>query len=105
MKNLKSTNLQLIGFFGTKKPIICKIVDSVHSSVNFILESTLFCFIGLAGTMVDLISQNQPSSLDAFIINFQTWVQFVVQTLPVKMVNKGTQFHLNQNIFSVSKRE
>ena len=39
MKNLKSTNLQLIGFFGTKKPIICKIVDSAHSSVNFILET------------------------------------------------------------------
>ena len=39
MKNLKSTNLQLIGFFGTKKPIICKIVDSVHSSVNYILET------------------------------------------------------------------
>ena len=39
MKNLKSTNLQLIGFFGTKKPIICKIVDSVHSSINFILET------------------------------------------------------------------
>ena len=31
MKNLKSTNLQLIGFFVPKKPIICKIVDSVHS--------------------------------------------------------------------------
>ena len=39
MKNLKSTNFQLIGFFGTKKPIICKIVDSVHSSVNYILET------------------------------------------------------------------
>ena len=34
MKDLKSTNWQLIGFFGTKKPIICKIVDSVHSSVK-----------------------------------------------------------------------
>jgi len=39
--------------------------------------------------MVDLISQNQPSSLDAFIINFQTWVQFIIRTLPMKLVNKG----------------
>ena len=39
--------------------------------------------------MVDLISQNQPSSLDAFIINFQTWVQFIVRTLPLRMMNKG----------------
>ena len=45
MKNLKSTNLQLIGFFGTKKPIICKIVDSVHSSVNFILETVPYTYI------------------------------------------------------------
>lgn len=46
-------------------------------------------FTRLAGTMVDLISQNQPSSLDAFIINFQTWVQFIVRTLPIKLINKG----------------
>lgn len=43
----------------------------------------------LAGTMVDLISQNQPSSLDAFIINFQTWVQFIVRTLPLRVMNKA----------------
>jgi len=43
----------------------------------------------LAGTMVNLISQNQPSSLDAFIINFQTWVQFIVRTLPIKVANKA----------------
>ena len=39
MKSLKSTNLQLIALVGTKKPFICKIVDSAHSSVNFILET------------------------------------------------------------------
>lgn len=43
----------------------------------------------LAGTMVDLISQNQPSSLDSFIINFQTWVHFVIRTLPLRMMNKA----------------
>ncbi|XP_065665043.1 uncharacterized protein LOC100200063 isoform X2 [Hydra vulgaris] len=43
----------------------------------------------LAGSMVDLITQNQPSSLDAFIINFQTWVQFIVRTLPLKVVSKA----------------
>ena len=58
MKNIKSTNLQLIGFFGTKKPIICKIVDSVHSSVNYILEtvpnSSLVC------------DEKSPDALNAF---------------------------------------
>ena len=44
MKNLKSTNLQLIGFFETKKPIICKIVDSVHSSINYILETVPYLY-------------------------------------------------------------
>lgn len=43
----------------------------------------------LAGTMVDLISQNQPSSLDSFIINFQTWVHFMIRTLPLRMMNKA----------------
>lgn len=57
----------------------------------FLLKPSSFSSIQLrlAGTMVDLISQNQPSSLDAFIINFQTWVQFVVRTLPMRLVNKG----------------
>ena len=50
MKNLKSTNLQLIGFFGTKKPIICKIVDSVHSSVNYILETVPYLSLVRWGT-------------------------------------------------------
>ena len=46
--------------------------------------------------MVNLISQNQPSSLDAFIINFQTWVQFIVRTLPLRIINKSKymNFHL-----------
>lgn len=43
--------------------------------------------------MVNLISQNQPSSLDAFIINFQTWVQFIVRTLPLRIINKSK--HMN----------
>ena len=51
---------------------------------------TIIPTLRLAGTMVDLISQNQPSSLDAFIINFQSWVQFIVRTLPLKMANKGS---------------
>ena len=47
MKNLKSTNLQLIGFLGTKKPIICKIVDSVHSSVEvYELSGTFYSLRG-----------------------------------------------------------
>lgn len=57
----------------------------------------------LAGTMVDLISQNQPSSLDAFIINFQTWVQFIIRTLPMKMLNKMYMafFLLGQGVMSL----
>ena len=47
-------------------------------------------FFRLAGIMVDLISQNQPSSLDAFIINFQSGVRFLTRTLPVGLLNKGT---------------
>jgi len=43
----------------------------------------------LAGIMVDLISQNQPSSLDAFIINFQSSVRFLTRTLPVGLLNKA----------------
>ena len=39
INKLKSTILQLIVFFDTKKPIICKIVDSVHSYVKFIWET------------------------------------------------------------------
>lgn len=57
----------------------------------------------LAGTMVDLISQNQPSSLDAFIINFQTWVQFLIRTLPMKLLNKLYMgfFLLGQGVMSL----
>ncbi|XP_057292989.1 uncharacterized protein LOC130621676 [Hydractinia symbiolongicarpus] len=57
----------------------------------------------LAGTMVDLISQNQPSSLDAFIINFQTWVQFIVRTLPLKIINKAYLgiFMLGQGVMAL----
>lgn len=59
----------------------------------------------LAGTMVNLISQNQPSSLDAFIINFQAWVQFIVRTLPIKVANKGKpsffQKIFYKNLFTV----
>lgn len=43
----------------------------------------------LAGIMVDLIAQNQPSSLDAFIISFQSWVRYFVRTLPLALLNKG----------------
>lgn len=49
--------------------------------------------------MVDLISQNQPSSLDAFIINFQTWVQFIVRTLPLKIINKGEVLSCQNMVF------
>ena len=61
MKSLKSTNLQLIGFFVPKKPIICKIVDSVHSSVNFILE-----------TVPNLMLKNHSSSV-IILSYFEHW--------------------------------
>ena len=48
MKSVKLTSLQLIGFFGKKKTIICKIVDAVYLPVNVILETVpkqLYIFI------------------------------------------------------------
>ena len=54
--------------------------------------------------MVDLISQNQPSSLDAFIINFQSGVRFLTRTLPAGMLNKGAWYDWNVHIVMGSYR-
>eukprot|EP00795_Rhopilema_esculentum_P014726 gene14726-5826_t len=57
----------------------------------------------LAGIMVDLITQNQPSSLDAFIINFQSGVRFLTRTLPVGLLNKAylAVFMLGQGVIAL----
>ena len=59
-------------------------------------------FLRLAGIMVDLISQNQPSSLDAFIINFQSGVRFLTRTLPVGLLNKGNKNHYSNTLGQIS---
>eukprot|EP00794_Sanderia_malayensis_P003382 gene3382-3872_t len=57
----------------------------------------------LAGIMVDLISQNQPSSLDTFIINFQFGVRFLTRTLPAGILNKAylAVFMLGQGVIAL----
>ena len=88
MQSLKSTNLQLIGFFGMKKPITCKIVDSVHSSVNFILE-TVPNFIdfsrGLVYAMVQWIHLHITLSL---IYNYFKSVWQVIANETKEVVEK-----------------
>ena len=55
---VRSVSLQQIGFFGTSKPIYCKITDSVLSSVGFIFETVLYQQCTKIYTKINQIQDN-----------------------------------------------
>ena len=100
---LWSMSLRKIGFFGTTfKPIYCKIIDSVPSSVGFIFKTVLFQQYIKIYTKIyqihDGITTNEWNNC-----NIQKWVSNLVSlcknTLVDTIIDKKKHFHHLTSLF------